>query len=53
MKFKFCSFCINVTKYDVTFAAKGRPTPSMATSLKTIFWFLFFVVFCHMGKWKP
>jgi len=27
MKYKFCSCHINVTKYDVTFAAKGGSNP--------------------------
>jgi len=29
MKYKFCSICINVTKFDVTFVTKGvLPPPS-------------------------
>jgi len=35
MKYKFCSICINVTKYDVTFAQKAgsNPLPPVATPL--------------------
>jgi len=35
MKHKFCSIRINVTKYDITFATKGRdpPPPLVSTPL--------------------
>jgi len=35
MKYKFCSFRINVTKYDVTFATKGVLNPLTVATLLT------------------
>jgi len=39
MKYKFCSFCINVTKYDVTFSTMGgsnSPKTPMVTPLVAV-----------------
>jgi len=33
MKYKFCSFRINATKYDVTFATKGFSLPKILPRL--------------------
>jgi len=42
MKYKFCSICINVTKYEVTFATNGELTPY--TPWLCYWWWLYHTV---------